>query len=70
MGMPPRFEELMQDSYASNSEPSAHGCSSSDLSNEDVSLPDSHALFNVTSRRKPNTVVIDSHLFITATYHH
>ena len=70
MGMPPRFEELMQDSYASNIEASAHGCSSGYLSNEDVSLPDSHALFNVTSRRKPNTVVIDSHFFINATYHH
>uniref|UniRef100_A0ACD5XRW6 Uncharacterized protein n=1 Tax=Avena sativa TaxID=4498 RepID=A0ACD5XRW6_AVESA len=53
MGMPPSFEELIQESYTSNSEPSAHGCSYSDLSNEDVSLPDSHALFNVTSRRKP-----------------
>ncbi|KAM0895644.1 hypothetical protein ACQ4PT_023704 [Festuca glaucescens] len=55
MGMPPCFEELMQESPASNSEPSAHGCSSSDLWNEDISLPDSHALLNVTSRRKPNT---------------
>ncbi|KAM0843491.1 hypothetical protein ACQ4PT_057675 [Festuca glaucescens] len=55
MGMPPCFEELMQESPASNSEPSAHGCSSSDLWNEDVSLPDAHALLNVTSRRKPNT---------------
>ncbi|XP_051187768.1 kinesin-like protein KIN-7I isoform X3 [Lolium perenne] len=54
MGMPPSFEELMQESPASNSEP-AHGCSSSDLWNEDISLPDSHALLNVTSRRKPNT---------------
>ncbi|CAM0951394.1 unnamed protein product [Alopecurus aequalis] len=59
MGMPPRFEELMQDSYASNSEPSAHGCSSSDFSNEDFTLPDSHALLNVTSRRKPNTMKSD-----------
>ncbi|KAK1630932.1 hypothetical protein QYE76_005247 [Lolium multiflorum] len=54
MGMPPSFEELMQESPASNSEP-AHGCSSSDLWNEDISLPDSHALLNVTSRRKPST---------------
>ncbi|XP_047060950.1 kinesin-like protein KIN-7I [Lolium rigidum] len=53
MGMPPSFEELMQESPASYSEP-AHGCSSSDLWNEDISLPDSHALFNVTSRRKPS----------------
>ncbi|EMS49270.1 hypothetical protein TRIUR3_29836 [Triticum urartu] len=56
MGMPPCFEELMQESYASNGEPSAHGCSFSDLSNEDVSLPDAHALLHVTSRRKPNTM--------------
>ena len=61
MGMPPCFEELMQESYASNGEPSAHGCSFSDLSNEDVSLPDAHALLHVTSRRKPNTMVCDSH---------
>ncbi|XP_047047889.1 kinesin-like protein KIN-7I isoform X2 [Lolium rigidum] len=54
MGMPPSFEELMQESPASYSEP-AHGCSSSDLWNEDISLPDSHALLNVTSRRKPST---------------
>jgi centromeric protein E len=70
MGMPPCFEELMEESYASNSEPSAHGCSSRDLWNEDVSLPDSHALLNVTSRRKRNTMVIDSHFFINATFHH
>uniref|UniRef100_R7VZE5 Uncharacterized protein n=1 Tax=Aegilops tauschii TaxID=37682 RepID=R7VZE5_AEGTA len=56
MGMPPCFEELMQESYASNVEPSAHGYSFSDLSNEDVSLPDAHALLHVTSRRKPNTM--------------
>jgi centromeric protein E len=69
MGMPPSFEELMQESPASNSEP-AHGCSSSDLWNEDISLPDSHALLNVTSRRKPSTKVIDSHFFIDATFYH
>nr|XP_045084866.1 kinesin-like protein KIN-7I isoform X2 [Aegilops tauschii subsp. strangulata] len=59
MGMPPCFEELMQESYASNVEPSAHGYSFSDLSNEDVSLPDAHALLHVTSRRKPNTMKSD-----------
>uniref|UniRef100_K3ZQ54 Kinesin motor domain-containing protein n=1 Tax=Setaria italica TaxID=4555 RepID=K3ZQ54_SETIT len=57
MGIPPRFEELMQGSYASNDEPSSGACSSSDISkdSEDVSLPDSHALLHVT-RRKPNTM--------------
>jgi centromeric protein E len=61
MGMPPHFEELMQGSYASNDEPCSGACSSSDISkdSEDVSLPDSHALLHVT-RRKPNTMVIDS----------
>ncbi|KQJ90276.1 hypothetical protein BRADI_4g30490v3 [Brachypodium distachyon] len=56
MGMPPHFEELMQESYINNSGRPAHGCSSRDLSNEDVSLPDSHALLHVTSRRKPTTM--------------
>ncbi|KAI5000921.1 hypothetical protein ZWY2020_010880 [Hordeum vulgare] len=56
MAMPPRFEELMQENYASNGEPSAHGCSFTDLSNEVVSLPDAHALWHVTSRRKPSTM--------------
>ncbi|XP_062200040.1 kinesin-like protein KIN-7I isoform X5 [Phragmites australis] len=55
MGMPPRFDELMQ---ASNVEPCADACSYGDISKDcvDVSLPDSHALLHVTSRRKPNTV--------------
>lgn len=61
MGMPPHFEELLQEGYVSNCELCADACSSGDLSNEDVSLPDSHALLHVTSRRKPNTTVIDSH---------
>ena len=62
MGMPPRFEELIQESYASNDEPCANTCSPSDMAkdSEDVSLPDSHALLHVTNRRKTNTMVIDS----------
>ncbi|RCV11702.1 hypothetical protein SETIT_2G207800v2 [Setaria italica] len=64
MGIPPRFEELMQGSYASNDEPSSGACSSSDISkdSEDVSLPDSHALLHVT-RRKPNTMKSDQEQF-------
>jgi len=56
MGMPPLFEELMQES---NDEPCANAYSSGDVSkdSEDVSLPDSHALLHVTNRRKPNAVV-------------
>ncbi|CAD6219253.1 unnamed protein product [Miscanthus lutarioriparius] len=55
MGMPPLFEELMQES---NDEPCANAYSSGDVSkdSEDVSLPDSHALLHVTNRRKPNAV--------------
>ena len=62
MGMPPRFEELIQESYASNDEPCANACSPIDMAedSEDVSLPDSHALLHVTNRRKTNTMVIDS----------
>ncbi|KAG2643474.1 kinesin-like protein KIN-7I isoform X4 [Panicum virgatum] len=58
MGMPPRFEELIQESYASNDEPCANTCSPSDMAkdSEDVSLPDSHALLRVTNRRKTNTM--------------
>ncbi|KAG2643473.1 hypothetical protein PVAP13_2KG337400 [Panicum virgatum] len=59
MGMPPRFEELIQESYASNDEPCANTCSPSDMAkdSEDVSLPDSHALLRVTNRRKTNTMI-------------
>ncbi|RLN34346.1 centromere-associated protein E isoform X1 [Panicum miliaceum] len=58
MGMPPRFEELIQGSYASNDEPCANPCSPSDMAkdSEDVSLPDSNALLHVTNRRKTNTM--------------
>ncbi|KAL6655574.1 hypothetical protein ACP70R_006400 [Stipagrostis hirtigluma subsp. patula] len=58
MGLPPRFEELVQGSYASNGESCDDACSSGDTSkdSEDVSLPDSKALLRVTSRRKPNTM--------------
>ncbi|CAN6204482.1 unnamed protein product [Urochloa humidicola] len=58
MGMPPRFEELMQGSYASSDDPCAVPCSSSDMSkdSDDLSLPDSHALLHVTNRRKANTM--------------
>ncbi|XP_039795244.1 kinesin-like protein KIN-7I isoform X6 [Panicum virgatum] len=58
MGMPPRFEELIQESYASNDEPCANACSPIDMAedSEDVSLPDSHALLHVTNRRKTNTM--------------
>ncbi|KAK3133349.1 hypothetical protein QOZ80_6AG0535400 [Eleusine coracana subsp. coracana] len=56
MGMPPRFEELIQGCHANNSEPCADACSSGDLSKDDAdaSLVDSHALLLVTSRRRPN----------------
>ena len=62
MGMPPHFEELIQGSHANNSEPCADSCSSGDLSKDDNDVPllDSHALVFVTSRRKPNKLVIDS----------
>jgi len=58
MGMPPRFEELIQESYASNDEPCANACSPINMAedSEDVSLPDSHALLHVTNRRKTNTM--------------
>ncbi|CAL5081486.1 unnamed protein product [Urochloa decumbens] len=58
MGMLPRFEELMQGSYASSDELCAVACSSSDMSkdSDDLFLLDSHALLNVTNRRKANTM--------------
>uniref|UniRef100_A0A0A9DJE5 Kinesin-like protein n=1 Tax=Arundo donax TaxID=35708 RepID=A0A0A9DJE5_ARUDO len=58
MGMPQRFEELTQGSYASNVEPCVDACSSGDISRdyEDASLLDSRALLLVTSRRKRNTM--------------
>ncbi|KAG8056785.1 hypothetical protein GUJ93_ZPchr0002g24058, partial [Zizania palustris] len=61
MGMPLRFEELIQERFESNSEHFADACSFGDLSNEDDSLPDSHALLHVTSRRKPNTMQKSDH---------
>jgi centromeric protein E len=56
MGMPPLFEELMQES---NDEPCANVYSSGNVSkdSEDVPLPDSHALLHVTNRRKPKAMV-------------
>ncbi|KAF0911415.1 hypothetical protein E2562_008293 [Oryza meyeriana var. granulata] len=54
METPLRFEELIEENCESNIEHCADACSSGDLSNEDDSLPDSHALLHVTSRRKPN----------------
>jgi len=65
MGMPPRFEELIQESYASNDEPCANACSPINMAedSEDVSLPDSHALLHVTNRRKTNTMKSDQEQF-------
>uniref|UniRef100_A0A0A9CFZ3 Uncharacterized protein n=1 Tax=Arundo donax TaxID=35708 RepID=A0A0A9CFZ3_ARUDO len=61
MGMPQRFEELTQGSYASNVEPCVDACSSGDISRdyEDASLLDPRALLLVTSRRKRNTMKSD-----------
>ncbi|TVU03982.1 hypothetical protein EJB05_50463, partial [Eragrostis curvula] len=58
MGMPPRFEELLQGNHENNSEPCVDACSSGDLSkdDEDASLLDSHAFVLVTSRRRPNKI--------------
>ncbi|ONM55045.1 Kinesin-like protein KIN-7O [Zea mays] len=57
MGMPPLFEELMQES---NDEPCANVYSSGpgnvSKDSEDVPLPDSHALLHVTNRRKPKAM--------------
>uniref|UniRef100_J3MXJ1 Kinesin motor domain-containing protein n=1 Tax=Oryza brachyantha TaxID=4533 RepID=J3MXJ1_ORYBR len=56
--MPLCFEELIEENCDSNIEHCADACLSGDLSNEDDSLPDSHALLHVTSRRKPNMTKI------------
>ncbi|KAL6846556.1 hypothetical protein ACP4OV_024004 [Aristida adscensionis] len=55
MGLPPRFEELLQESNASNGESCGDASSPGDDS-EGVSLPDPNALLHVTSRRKPSTM--------------
>uniref|UniRef100_A0A0E0ESB6 Kinesin motor domain-containing protein n=1 Tax=Oryza meridionalis TaxID=40149 RepID=A0A0E0ESB6_9ORYZ len=56
MEMPLHFEELMQESCESSIKHCTDAYSSGSLSCEDDSLPDSHALLHVTSRRKPNTM--------------
>lgn len=60
MEMPLHFEELIQESCESSIKHYTDAYSSGSLSCEDDSLPDSHALLHVTSRRKPNTMVTDS----------
>uniref|UniRef100_A0A0E0M1C3 Kinesin motor domain-containing protein n=1 Tax=Oryza punctata TaxID=4537 RepID=A0A0E0M1C3_ORYPU len=55
MEMPLHFEELIQESCESSIKHCTAAYSSGGLSYEDDSLPDSHALLHVTSRRKPNT---------------
>ncbi|XP_020396532.1 kinesin-like protein KIN-7I isoform X4 [Zea mays] len=64
MGMPPLFEELMQES---NDEPCANVYSSGpgnvSKDSEDVPLPDSHALLHVTNRRKPKAMKSDQEQF-------
>jgi hypothetical protein len=62
MGMPPRFEELIEGNHVGNSEPCADASSPGDLSkdDEDTSLLESHALLLVTSRRRSNKMVINS----------
>uniref|UniRef100_A0A0D3H6Y3 Kinesin motor domain-containing protein n=1 Tax=Oryza barthii TaxID=65489 RepID=A0A0D3H6Y3_9ORYZ len=56
MEMPLHFEELIQESCESSIKHYTDAYSSGSLSCEDDSLPDSHALLHVTSRRKPNTM--------------
>uniref|UniRef100_A0A0E0B319 Kinesin motor domain-containing protein n=1 Tax=Oryza glumipatula TaxID=40148 RepID=A0A0E0B319_9ORYZ len=56
MEMPLHFEELIQESCESSIKHCTDAYSSGSLSCEDDSLPDSHALLHVTSRRKPNTM--------------
>jgi centromeric protein E len=62
MGMPPRFEELIEGNHVDNSEPCADASSPGDLSKDDEDTPllDSHALQLVTSRRRSNKMVINS----------